>query len=72
MYLQNQLIVIKERQYSTEELIYQMLYAWGILVEKQRWVVLVLNFSNYCYLFSNNKFIRKELHLENTIVQNLS
>ncbi len=45
----------------------------SILVEKTKDGLLIgSKFSNYCYLFSNNQFIRKELNLENTIVQNLS
>lgn len=45
----------------------------SILVEKTKDGLLIgSKFSNYCYLFSNNQFFRKELHLENTIVQNLS
>ncbi|MGV7106365.1 sensor histidine kinase [Flavobacterium sp. U410] len=45
----------------------------SILVEKTKNGLLIgSKFSNYCYLFSNNQFARKELNLENTIVQNLS
>lgn len=45
----------------------------SILVEKTKNGLLIgSKFSNYCYLFSNNQFIKKELNLENTIVQNLS
>lgn len=45
----------------------------SILVEKTKDGLLIgSKFSNYCYLFSNDQFIRKELNLENTIVQNLS
>jgi sensor histidine kinase YesM len=45
----------------------------SILVEKTKNGLLIgSKFSNYCYLFSNNQFARKDLNLENTIVQNLS
>lgn len=45
----------------------------SILVEKTKDGLLIgSKFSNYCYLYSNNQFIRKELNLKNTIVQNLS
>lgn len=45
----------------------------SILVEKTNDGLLISSkFSNYCYLFSNYQFVRKNLNLENTIVQNLS
>ncbi|VXC29651.1 conserved hypothetical protein [Flavobacterium sp. 9AF] len=45
----------------------------SILVEKTNKGLLIgSKFSNYCYFFENNRFTRKELQLENTILQNLS
>lgn len=45
----------------------------SILVEKNKEGLLIgSKFSEYCYLFSKNQFVRKNLNLKNTIVQNLS
>lgn len=45
----------------------------SILVEKTKNGLFIgSKFSNYCYFFENNTFVKKNLNLENTIVQNLS
>lgn len=71
----NKLIVIKNDNIQ-KELEFPEGFAENfnsILVEKTKNGLLIgSKFSNYCYLFSNNQFARKELNLENTIVQNLS
>ncbi|SHI51230.1 sensor histidine kinase [Flavobacterium terrae] len=45
----------------------------SILVEKTKEGLLIgSKFSDYCYYFQNNQFIKRNLNLKNTIVQNLS
>lgn len=71
----NELIIIKnDRVHNTTELPKDFKENFNsILVEKTKDGLLIgSKFSNYCYLYSNNQFIRKELNLKNTIVQNLS
>lgn len=71
----NELIIIKnDHIHNTTELPKDFKENFNsILVEKTKDGLLIgSKFSNYCYLYSNNQFIRKELNLENTIVQNLS
>ena len=45
----------------------------SILVEKtSHGLIICSKFSNYCYFFENNKFIKRPLKVKNTIIQNLS
>lgn len=45
----------------------------SILVEKtSNGLIIGSKFSNYCYFFENNKFIKQTLDVKNTIIQNLS
>jgi len=45
----------------------------SILVEKtSNGLIIGSKFSNYCYFFENNKFIKQALEVKNTIIQNLS
>ncbi len=45
----------------------------SILVEKtNNGLIISSKFSNYCYFFANNQFIKQTIDIKNTIVQNLS
>ena len=71
----NRLIIIKDDQIQ-QQIEYPndfLTNFTSVLVEKTKDGLLICSkFTNYCYLFSDNEFIRKDLNLTNTIVQNLS